>query len=204
MLESLLTDAGLRLYFQEEILSFERRKKGGYNVSMIRNSGSFDLVILAVGIRPRTELAEHAGLAVSTGIRVNRNLRTSNPDIFAAGDVAEHEGGHITWLWHAAEYQGRIAGANAAGAEEEYDFRPFRFRTEVFDSYFFSVNKPRALEAAEMEEFEFENGKRYRAFYFREDRLSGIVMANDPDNAELYERAAQERWSIDRAERELF
>jgi NAD(P)H-nitrite reductase large subunit len=204
MLESLVSDAGIRLHFQEEILSFDRRKKGGYNVSMIRNSGSFDIIILAVGIRPRTELAADAGLATATGIRVNRNLRTSNPDIFAAGDVAEHEGGHRTWLWHAAEYQGRIAGANAAGAEEVYDFRPFRFRMEVFGSYFFSVRKPRALDMAEMEEFEFENGRKYRAFYFRDEVLSGIVMANDRDNAELYEQAAQERWSLERAESELF
>jgi NADPH-dependent 2,4-dienoyl-CoA reductase/sulfur reductase-like enzyme len=204
MLESLVTDAGIRLHFQEEILSFDRRKKGGYNVSMIRNSGSFDIIILAVGIRPRKELAAEAGLATSTGIRVNRSLRTSNPDIFAAGDVAEHEGGHMTWLWHAAEYQGRIAGANAAGADEVYDFRPFRFRMEVFGNYFFSVRKPRALDMAEMEEFEFENGSTYRAFYFRDEELSGIVMANDSDNAKLYERAAQERWSLDRAESELF
>ncbi|MFW6223402.1 MAG: NAD(P)/FAD-dependent oxidoreductase [Spirochaetota bacterium] len=204
MLESLLTDAGVRLHFQEEILSFERRKKGGYTISMIRNSGNFDLIILAVGLRPRKELAEEAGLATATGIRVDPQLRTSDPDIYAAGDVAEHKGGHMTWLWHAAEYQGRIAGGNAAGGDEEYDLRPFRFRTEVFDSYFFSVNKPRAFDMAEMEEFEFENGSKYRAFYFSDDVLSGIVMANDPDNAELYERAAQERWSLARSEAELF
>ena len=204
MLESRLTDAGLRVYFQEEILSFERRKKGGFQVSMIRNSGNFDLIILAVGIRPRTELAAEGGLATATGIRVNRSLRTSNPDIFAAGDAAEHEGGHMTWLWHAAEYQGAIAGANAAGADRQYDFRPFRFRAEVFDSYFFSVNKPKALETAEMEEFEFDDVKRYRAFYFRDEKLSGVVMVDDPDNAELYERAVREHWSLDRAESELF
>jgi NAD(P)H-nitrite reductase large subunit len=204
ILESLLTDAGIRLHFQEEILSFERRKKGGLNVSMIRNSGSFDLIILAVGIRPRKELAADAGLSVATGIRVNHALRTSHPDIYAAGDVAEHEGGHMTVLWHAAEYQGRIAGANAAGADEKYDFRPFRFRTEVFDNYFFSANKPRALETAEMEEFEFENGQKYRAFYFRDDSLSGAVMVNDRDNADLYQRAVQEHWSLEKAESELF
>ena len=204
MLESLLSDAGVRLHFQEEILSFERRKKGGYNVSMIRNSGSFDLIILAVGLRPRTELAAEAGLATATGIRVSRELRTSDADIFAAGDVAEHEGGHMTWLWHAAEYQGRVAGANAAGGEEEYDFRSFRFRAEVFGNYFFSVNKPRALDMAEMEEFEFENGSKYRAFYFSDDVLAGIVMANDSDNAKLYEQAVRERWSLERAETDLF
>jgi hypothetical protein len=57
---------------------------------------------------------------------------------------------------------------------------------------------------AEMEEFEFENGSRYRAFYFSDDILAGIVMANDPDNAKLYEQAVQERWSLDRAETDLF
>ncbi len=204
ILEELMSEAGVRLFFQEEILSFERKKKGGLNVSMIRNSGSFDLMILAVGVRPRSELAAESGLSVGQGIRVNRAMRTSDSDIFAAGDVAEFENGHLSWLWHDAEYQGSIAGANAAGDDQEYDFRPFRFRTEVFDSYFFSVNKPRALDAAEMEEFEFENGSQYRAFYFNEDVLSGVVMANDSDNAKLYEQAVRERWSLSRAEKDLF
>ncbi|MFP3959057.1 MAG: NAD(P)/FAD-dependent oxidoreductase [Spirochaetaceae bacterium] len=204
MLEQLMSDAGIRLHFQEEILSVNRRKKGGYNVSMIRNSGSFDLIVFAVGLRARTELAEAAGLSTGSGIRVDRYLRTDDASILAAGDAAEHDGGHMTCLWHPAEYQGRIAGANAAGRVQEYDFKPFRFRTEVFGNYFFSVNKPLASDAAEMEEFEFETGERYRAFYFRNDELSGVVMANDRDNADLYERAVREQWSLDRAEEELF
>jgi assimilatory nitrate reductase electron transfer subunit len=51
-----------------------------------------DLVVLACGIRPRTGLAEEAGLAVHNGILVDDELRTSDPDIHAVGDCAQHDG----------------------------------------------------------------------------------------------------------------
>ncbi|MFH8571301.1 NAD(P)/FAD-dependent oxidoreductase [Streptomyces sp. NPDC017993] len=51
-----------------------------------------ELVVLACGVRPRTGLARAAGLDVGRGIRVDDSLRTSDPDIFAIGDCAEHDG----------------------------------------------------------------------------------------------------------------
>ncbi|GAA4651359.1 rubredoxin-NAD(+) reductase AlkT [Kistimonas scapharcae] len=56
------------------------------------DSVSADIVISAVGLRPRTRLAEEAGLAVTKGIVVNRLLQTSHPDVFAMGDCAEVDG----------------------------------------------------------------------------------------------------------------
>lgn len=51
-----------------------------------------DLVVSAIGLRPRVQLAQEAGLAIGRGIRVNRYLQTSHPDVYALGDCAEVEG----------------------------------------------------------------------------------------------------------------
>jgi len=78
-----------------------------------------DLVAVAIGVRPRIELAKAAGLACERGILVDEYLRTSKDDIFAGGDVAETADpvtGRRTLevLWHSAVHKGRIAGLNMA------------------------------------------------------------------------------------------
>ncbi len=83
------------------------------------------LAAFAVGIRPRLELARSGGLAVKRGIQVNDYLQTSDPDIFAAGDVAELTDpvsgeGVLESLWNPARLQGQAAGTNMAGSPTIY------------------------------------------------------------------------------------
>ena len=86
-----------------------------------------DIVAVAIGVRPRIELARAAGLACERGILVDDHLRTSDADIYAAGDVAEtldHATGRRTMevLWNCAVAKGRVAGANmAAGPTQTYE-----------------------------------------------------------------------------------
>jgi NADPH-dependent 2,4-dienoyl-CoA reductase/sulfur reductase-like enzyme len=83
------------------------------------------MVAVAIGIRPRTELALNAGLRADRGILVDEYLRTSAPDIFAAGDVAQvydpYSGKSIIdSLWGTARQQGAAAGLNMAGVTTPY------------------------------------------------------------------------------------
>ena len=83
------------------------------------------MVAVAVGIRPRTELAVTAGLDVDRGILVNEYLQTSDPDVYAAGDVAQvfdpHTGKSVVdSLWGPARSQGQAAGLNMAGFSTVY------------------------------------------------------------------------------------
>jgi NAD(P)H-nitrite reductase large subunit len=84
-----------------------------------------ELLAVAIGVRPRVELARAAGLVVGRGIRVNEFLETSIPGVYAAGDAAEvydpHSGrSTLDVLWSTALAQGRVAGANMAGARRAY------------------------------------------------------------------------------------
>ncbi len=82
-----------------------------------------DIVAAAVGVRPRIDLAREAGLPCDRGVLVDEYLRAGDPDIYAAGDIAEiadARTGHrqLEVLWNAALLKGRVAGRNmAAGAD---------------------------------------------------------------------------------------
>lgn len=192
ILENLLSRKKIKLYFQEEILSFEQNKKRRMSVQMIRRSGNYDMVVICIGVQPRLELATRAGLETDLGVKVNEYLQTSDPDIYCAGDAAEHPNGHVTYLWHAAEYQGVLAGKNISGVPTRDDYPPFRLKAEVFGNYFFSVNKP--LNPLDYGIEEFEEGERYWALFYKDALLSGMVMVNDRDRAQEFERAVREGW----------
>jgi nitrite reductase (NADH) large subunit len=99
------------------------RGRGGRVTAVETQSGDVipcDIVAAAVGVRPRVELARAAGLPCERGILVDEYLHAGDPDIYAAGDIAETADartGHrqLEVLWNAALRKGRVAGLNMAG-----------------------------------------------------------------------------------------
>jgi NADPH-dependent 2,4-dienoyl-CoA reductase/sulfur reductase-like enzyme/rhodanese-related sulfurtransferase len=128
VVEALLQRHGVRLALSDGVAGFKQAANGAVDVQT--KSGKTylaDLVIMALGVRPDTALAKTAGLALGErgGIRVDDQMRTSDPDIFAVGDVVEVKD-FVTGEWSLiplagpANRQGRIAADVIAGRDSHF------------------------------------------------------------------------------------
>lgn len=144
----------------------------------------FDGVVSGLGIRPNTQLAQSAGLDVGeaglTGIRVDAYLRTSQPDIYAAGDVALfHNPVLDKWLRveheEHANLSGQFAGMAMAGSPARYDHLPSVY-SKVFDINYDAVGElDPALHVVYDWQEPFVKGA---AYYLKDQRVRGVLLWN--------------------------
>lgn len=126
IIEARLQVEGITLHFHSELQEIIGRS-GKVNSIRLKNGKTLkcDLLAYAIGIQPRVELAREAGLQVDRGILVDEFMQTNDPNIYAAGDVAQVFDpitGHsiLDSLWGAAREQGCAAGMNMAGRNTPY------------------------------------------------------------------------------------
>jgi NADPH-dependent 2,4-dienoyl-CoA reductase/sulfur reductase-like enzyme/rhodanese-related sulfurtransferase len=128
IVEGYVEEHGIHLALKDGVTEFKQAANGAIDV--LTTSGKTypaDVVILSLGVRPDTALAKTAGLEIGKhgGIRVDEQMRTSNPDIFAVGDAVEVKD-FVTGEWSLialagpANRQGRIAADVIAGRESRF------------------------------------------------------------------------------------
>lgn len=171
---------GVDVRFNERIKRIDRQA----DKLAVRTNGNgattVDVVVAGLGIEPNADLAASAGLTVQDGIVVDETLRTSNPDIYAAGDVAnfpcrslgrrlrfEHEDN--------AQAMGRAAGHNMAGQSEAYEHLPF-FYSDLFDLGYEAVGEiDSRMETVEDWLQKFKKGVIY---YLSDHCVRGVLLWN--------------------------
>ena len=179
--------------------------KGKQITSVVLKDGKklpCDLLVVAVGVRPKTDLAESTGLQVNRGIITDtQTMETSVKDIYAAGDccvsVDMLDGSkRIIALWPNAVQQGRVAGAQMAGADETVggtysvnaiDFFGLRICTcgvinPQGDGYTQQVKK---------------DGDAYKRLVIKDGMLMGYVLINCSQNAGIYTNLISNRVPLD-------
>jgi nitrite reductase (NADH) large subunit len=150
-----------------------------------------DLVVLAAGVRPNVGFARAAGLVVKRALVIDDNLRTSDPLVLAAGDVAEHRG--ITWgLWTVALEQGKLAGRNLAGAAGIIQGTPPATQLKVLAWPVFSMGR---FEPEDPEDRVLEQADQTRLvrILLRKDVVIGGNIVGDTALAGALRRAVQEK-----------
>lgn len=144
-----------------------------------------DLVVVAIGVRPRVELAVAAGLDVNRGVDVDDGLASSDPSIFAVGECAEHRG-QVYGLVEPAYEQARVLATRLAGGTERYTGSLLATNLKVSGVGVFSAGEFEAGEGAEVMVLRDPSAGVYRKFVLRDGRLAGCVLVGDTGGALFY------------------
>jgi 3-phenylpropionate/trans-cinnamate dioxygenase ferredoxin reductase subunit len=193
------TDHGVQMLMGTGVAAFE----GATAVERVRTSDGrvldCDFVVVGVGVQPRTELAEQAGIAVDNGILVDEHLQTSAPDVYAAGDIANAHhplyGERIrVEHWANALYQGPAAARNMLGHAIPFDRVPYFFSDQYdlgMEYAGFATSWDRVIFRGDPASREFI------AFWITGDRVVAGMNVNVWDVNDTIQRLIGERTAVD-------
>ncbi|MEO5675133.1 MAG: FAD/NAD(P)-binding oxidoreductase [Chitinophagales bacterium] len=179
-LNSYFEEKGVTIMNNDEVISISKindaytiKTKSGKNLEA-------DVVVAGIGIKPDVSLTSKAGIAVSNGIDTDEFLRTSQPDIYAAGDVANYYAPALGKRFRAehednALMMGAHAGKNMAGASEVFTHLPF-FYSDLFDMGYEAVGELDSRhEIVEDWKVPFQEGVIY---YLENSKVRGVLLWN--------------------------
>ncbi|MHB0856895.1 MAG: NAD(P)/FAD-dependent oxidoreductase [Anaerolineae bacterium] len=151
-----------------------------------------DLLVYGIGVRPNSALAQQAGIVVNRGVVVDEYMRTSAPDVYAAGDVAEAydlvvDMNRTVAIWPNAYRQGAIAGAHMVGVQRPDKGGIAMNTIEICGVPAMSIGNANVAEEGHdvLSEVD-ERRHRYKRLVLKEDRLIGAIFVGNISRAGVY------------------
>ncbi len=205
--EKVLTAAGVKVITGQTVKKIVGRKDNEASVGgVVLNDGtkvSCDLVIVAIGVIPRTELVKDTPLKVNRGIIVDMYMRTNIPDVYACGDVAEaHDflinGNRLLPLWPLAHLGGRVAGYNMAGKKAEYEGGTVMSSLKYFSLPIIAVGTTNPEDISSYESLVKSNPEKsvYKKILIKDDAIVGFIFLGEIEKAGILFRLLKEHVDV--------
>lgn len=193
MMQAVLEEKGIRLMLGDTAAEFRGNKA-------IMRSGAevdFDVLVMAVGVRANTALLRDIGGQVNRGILIDHQMKTSVPDIYAAGDCAEGDdislGTHrVLAILPNAYMQGRCAGVNMAGGSAVFDNAIPMNSIGFFGLHAMSAGTYFS-EADGGECYEEKGPGKLKRLFTKDGLLTGFILIGEVDRAGIYTGLIRER-----------
>ena len=192
----------------DEVTKFSRVNGRFHAETVNGHKVQFDLLTYGVGLDYYTEPVRGTGIELNKGIVTDSKLRTSAPDVYAAGDVAVFydlmvERHNQMGTWDNAEAHGKVAARNMAGADEDFFDVP-TYTTTMFGSTLavMGVTPDVQPDLESVRTYSFEE-KFYRKLFFKDDHLVGAIMIGPPKGRKKLIEIMRSRQKIERPKEEL-
>ncbi|MBJ8348806.1 FAD-dependent oxidoreductase [Antrihabitans sp. YC2-6] len=155
-----------------------------------------DVFLTAVGVRPNADLAREAGIPVGKGVLVDDRMRTRTRWVYAAGDVAEHDG-HVWGLWPVAVEQAEAAAVNALGGEMVLTSETPATILKGVDLELFSIGKVTPAATDEVIVIDRPARRSYRRLILTHGRVVGAtVLGHHPADVTAAQKAVKSRTQV--------
>jgi NAD(P)H-nitrite reductase large subunit len=169
-----------------------------------------DLVVVAIGVIPRTELVKETDVKVNRGILVDKFMCTNIPDVYACGDVAEaHDfllnGNRLLPLWPLAHLGGRVAGYNMAGKKAEYSGGTVMSALKYFELPIISVGIMNPEDTDEYEVLVEDHPEKtvYKKIVLKNDAIVGFIFVGDIEKSGIFFRLLKNHVNVDKIKDKL-
>lgn len=147
---------------------------------------SADMVVMAVGVRPNVALAKAADVAVNRAIVIDDGMASSDPDVFAIGECAEHRGSVYGLVAPAYEQAKALAARLAGDASAAYAGTLLSTNLKVSGVSVFSAGRIEAEDGDETITLSDPGHGHYRKLIVRDDRLAGAILVGEASDALWY------------------
>jgi len=202
MAEEVLKQAGVKIVAGQTVVKVNGT---GTVEEVILDNGTAipcDLVVVAIGVTPRPELALDAKLEINRGIVVDRHMATNSPNVYACGDVAEaydfvYEDNRPTPIWPNAYIGGRIAGLNMAGTTDEYPGSTAINSLNYFGIDIASAGMPTVPNDDGYEIISKQEGNIYQKVILKNDLIMGMIFVGNIEKSGIIFGLMRDRVNVE-------